>query len=573
MDHCPKDTRMRRLRSFLRLSPIDYRYALLALAAYFALVLNWKVLSHFYSILAGLIDYDLGFAISAPGVLICASLIVFTPFSWRYLFKPFFVFLTLTGALAHYAMLKYGIVFDRGMMENVVETNQLEAFSYFNLQAALWFVVTGLVPAVLLILVPLRFPKNVFRGIGQRVVLMVVPLLVLGGIGSIYFKDYASVGRNHKVLGKEIVPSNYITGTVQLVKRRYLYADMPFRTIGQDARKVAMTKQDKPTLMFLVIGETARAQSVAANGYGRPTSPFTSKIDGMLAFQDVSSCGTATAVSVPCMFSPMDHAGYDGDIARHSESLMDVLDHAGVDVLWKENDEGCKGVCDRVRYINIEPKDFPEDCVLGTCFDEVMLRGLDDEVRTGAPHDRLIAFHIMGSHGPTYYKRYPDTHRAFVPDCPRSDIENCSAEELVNTYDNTIRYTDYVVAQLTERLQSYQDDYNVVLLYVSDHGESLGEGGLYLHGAPYMLAPAEQTRVPMMIWMSGDYAEANRIETACLATEAQTGSFSHDNLFSTVLGAMHVSTGLYRPATDIFARCRGAVMQAALEHSPDTAPN
>ncbi|CAM3334421.1 MULTISPECIES: phosphoethanolamine transferase [Thalassospira] len=554
---------MRRIRSFLHLSPIDYRFGLLTLAAYFTLVLNWKVLSHFYGILQGLGDYDMGFAISAPFVLICASLVVFTPFSWRYLFKPFFVFLIITGALAHYAMLKYGIVFDRGMIENVVETNQGEALSYFNLQAVLWFAVTGLLPAAMLILVPLKFPKTILRGIGQRLVLMILPVLVLGGIGSLYFKDYASVGRNHKVLGKELVPSNYIAGTIQLVKRRYLYADMPFQTIGQDARKVAPDGDNKPTLMFLVIGETARAQSVAANGYTRPTSPFTSQIDGMLAFQDVSSCGTATAVSVPCMFSPMDHAGYDGDVARHSESLMDVLTHAGVDVLWKENDEGCKGVCDRVRHIDISPDDFPGDCVLGTCFDAVMLRGLEGEVASGEPHDQLIAFHLMGSHGPTYYKRYPDEHRAFVPDCPRSDIENCSAEELINTYDNTIRYTDFIVAQLTERLKAYQDDYNVVLLYVSDHGESLGEGGLYLHGAPYMLAPTEQTKVPMMIWMSDGYADANRIERDCLAAQAQTGRFSHDNLFSTVLGAMHVATGLYRPETDIFAACGAPVIHAA----------
>jgi len=103
----------------------------------------------------------------------------------------------------------------------------------------------------------------------------------------------------------------------------------------------------------------------------------------------------------------------------------------------------------------------------------------------------------------------------------------------------------------------------VVLLYVSDHGESLGEGGLYLHGAPYMLAPSEQTKVPMMIWMSDGYADANRIERDCLAAQAQTGRFSHDNLFSTVLGAMHVATGLYRPETDIFAACRAPVIHAA----------
>ncbi|WP_336080614.1 phosphoethanolamine transferase [Thalassospira sp. CH_XMU1448-2] len=557
---------MPRFRFLPTLKPIDYRIVLMVLVAYFAFILNSKLLGHFYQILSDLGEYDIGFAISAPIVVFIATTVVFTPFTFRYLFKPFFVFLILTGSLAHYAMVKYGIVFDRSMIENVVETNQTEAFSYLNLSSVLWFVVTGLVPALVLILVPIRFPQTVLRGLAQRFAMIAVPLVMMGGMGALYFKDYASVGRNHKVLGKEIVPSNYIAGTIQYVKRRYLYADMPFRKIGEDARLVAKPGDDKPTLMFLVIGETARAQSVAANGYGRATSPFTSKIDGLVAFQNVQSCGTATAVSVPCMFSPMDHAVYDGEAARHSESLMDVLSHAGIRVLWKDNDEGCKGVCDRVPTIEISPKDFPEECALGTCFDEVMLRQLDQQVSDKA-ENQLIAFHLMGSHGPTYYKRYPDTQRAFAPDCPRSDIENCSTQELVNTYDNTIRYTDYVVAQLIAKLKSYQDRYNTVLLYVSDHGESLGGGGLYLHGAPYMFAPEEQTHVPMMMWMSEDYQASREIEGDCLSSAARDAAFSHDNLFSTVLGAMHVSTSLYQQKKDILASCSKPVLEAALDMS------
>ena len=545
---------MPRSRFVPKIPPIDYRIVLVVLAVFFTLVLNARVLGHFYDILGALGAYDRGFAISAPFVLILASLVVFTPFSWRYLFKPFFVVLIATSALAHYGMMKYGIVFDRGMMENVIETNQLEAASYFSVPALLWFVATGIVPVCVLLIVPVRYPSTLLRGVGQRIVMMLVPLVLLGGIGGLYFKDYASVGRNNKVLGKEIIPSNFITGTIQLVKRRYLYADMPFRKIGEDARLVAAPGKTKPTLMFLVIGETARAQSVAANGYDRPTSPFTSQIDGLLAFQNVQSCGTATAVSVPCMFSPMDHANYDGEIARHSESLMDVLQRAGVKVLWKDNDEGCKGVCDRIPSIEISADAFPEECVLGTCYDEVMLRNLDQQV-ADKPVDQLIAFHLMGSHGPTYYKRYPEAHRAFAPDCPRSDIENCSARELINTYDNTIRYTDYVVAELVAKLKSYEDRYNTVLLYVSDHGESLGEGGLYLHGAPYMLAPDEQTHVPMMMWMSDGYQTTRAVGQECLGDQAQNGAFSHDNLFSTVLGVMGVETGLYQPAKDILARC------------------
>ncbi|MDM7976641.1 MULTISPECIES: phosphoethanolamine--lipid A transferase [Thalassospira] len=560
-------------RMRLRFSPIDYRFVIVGLAVYFALVLNWKVLGHFYSILGQLDAYDLGFAASAPFVLLLGSIVLFTPFSFRYLLKPFFALLILTGALANYAMVKYGIVFDRGMIENVVETNSAEAFSYLNMQSAIWFIGTGIVPVILLFLLPVRYPRSVLRGFVQRVAMMAVPLVLFGGIAGLYFKDYASVGRNHKVLGKEVSPVNYVTGSIQYVKRRYVSSSMPFQTVGNDAHQVVkVAGNGKPTLMFLVIGETARAQSVQANGYARPTSEFTQKIPGMLAFQDVRSCGTATAVSVPCIFSIMDHANYNGEVASHSESLMDVVAKAGVSVFWKENDEGCKGACDRIPNVDIKPEDFPQYCANGTCHDEVMLDGLDEQIAAMAG-DRLVTLHLMGSHGPTYYKRYPDEHRFFTPDCPRSDIENCTQQELINTYDNTIRYTDFVISRLVERLQSYQDRYNTVLLYVSDHGESLGESGMYLHGAPYMFAPDEQTRVPMFVWASDGFVADHGINRVCLSDQARTGSFSHDNVFSTVLGVMGVETSVYRKGQDIFAPCENATYQAELETHPEMTGN
>ncbi|WP_417810899.1 phosphoethanolamine transferase [Thalassospira alkalitolerans] len=552
---------------------IDYRFVIIGLALYFTLVLNWKVLGHFYSILGALESYDLGFAASAPFVLLLGSVVLFTPFSFKYLMKPFFALLLITGALANYAMIKYGIVFDRGMIENVVETNPGEAGSYLNLQSAMWFVVTGGIPVVLLALMPVRYPETILRGVMGRMVMIMVPLVMLGGLAGLYFKDYASVGRNNKVLGKEVAPVNYVAGTVKYFKRRYVSSKMAFRTVGDDAHQtVAISANGKPTLMFLVIGETARAQSVQANGYARPTSVFTQKIPGLLAFQNVRSCGTATAVSVPCMFSTMGHDNYNGEVARHSESLMDVVAKAGVSVFWKENDEGCKGACDRTPSVELRAKDFPEFCGNGTCHDEVMLAGLDEQI-AGMSGDKLITLHLMGSHGPTYYKRYPDEHRFFTPDCPRSDIENCTQEELVNTYDNTIRYTDFVIAKLVEQLQSYQDQYNTVLLYVSDHGESLGESGMYLHGAPYMFAPDEQTHVPMFIWTSNGFANDRGLDNTCMRDQAQKGSFSHDNVFSTVLGVMRVDTTVYRKDQDMFASCENATYQAARETDPNVADN
>ncbi|WP_417805914.1 phosphoethanolamine transferase [Thalassospira lucentensis] len=547
-----------------KLPAVDYRVVIAVLALYFAVVLNWRALAHFYGILGGLGDYDLGFAASAPFVLLFGSLVLFTPFSFKYVLKPFFVMLLITGALANYAMVKYGIVFDRSMIENIVETDTVEAASYLNLQAVLWFVLTGIVPVVILILMPIRYPKTIVRGVGQRILMMLIPFVMLGGIAGLYFKDYASVGRNHKVLGKEVSPVNYVTGTIKYTKRRFLSSQMPFRTVGDDAHQVLQANANgKPTMMFLLIGETARAQSVQANGYGRPTSVFTRDVPGILAFQNVRSCGTATAVSVPCMFSNMRRDGYDGEVAQHSDSLMDVVAKAGVSVLWKENDGGCKGTCDRTNHVTINPDDFPQYCKGGACLDAVMLEGLDDQI-SALSGDRLITFHLMGSHGPTYFKRYPAEYRFFTPDCPRSDIENCTQQELVNTYDNTIRYTDFVIAELTKKLASYQDRFNTVLLYVSDHGESLGESGMYLHGAPYMFAPDEQTHVPMFTWMSPGFAASRSINPDCLGQAAKTGQFSHDNLYSTVLGVMGVQTTVYNKKLDIFAACEDNTYSADL---------
>lgn len=534
----------------------DYRVVLCLIVIYFILAFNGKVLGHFYAILGGLEGYDPLFAASAPFVLFFGLMALFAFFSFRWIFKPFFVVLILTSSLVSYAMSHYGIVFDRSMITNFAQTNPSEALSYVNLRSVGLFALTGLLPATVLVLLPVRFAPTFWRGLAQKIIIAGVSLGCLGGIGFAYFKDYASVGRNNKILGKEIVPINYIAASIQYGKHRFRDNRIPFRTIGDDARPV--TVADKPTLMVLVIGETARAASVAANGYDRPTSPFTSLIPGLVAFQNVTSCGTATAVSVPCMFSPMTRDSYNEGIAGNSENLLDVLAKAGVDVFWNENDGGCKGVCDRIPNRTITEKDFPGQCEGGLCLDETLIGVTVDEIESGKAENgksRVIVLHLNGSHGPTYYQRYPDRFRHFIPDCQQSDIENCSQQELVNTYDNTIRYTDFVIAGLVDELSRYSDDYNTALLYVSDHGESLGEGGLYLHGAPYFLAPSEQTHVPMMFWMSEAFARDQELDRACLDRLAREGRFSHDNLFPTLLGAMRVQTDIYDRSADVLSPC------------------
>lgn len=525
----------------------------LLLAVVFAFLLNWPVLLHFYDILTHLQHVKIGFIISIPLVLVAALNFVFMPFSIRFLLKPFFALLLVTGSMVSYSTLKYKVMFDQTMIQNILETNPQEAHSYLNGSIILWLLLTGVLPAILLFLIKIEYPSRWYNGMIYRLLSMAVSLALIVGVAVLYYQDYASVGRNNSTLNKEIIPTNYVHSTARYLQDTYFTTKEPFQTLGDDAKR--LTNKEKPTLMFLVIGETARSQNFSMNGFSRDTNAFTGLADGVISFTDVSSCGTATAVSVPCMFSDMNRTEYDGRKASNSENLLDVVQKTGVSLLWEENDGGCKGVCSRIPTIEIKPTDNAKLCDGETCYDEVMLENLDEEMAKMAG-DKLVSFHMIGSHGPTYYQRYPAEHHHFMPECARSDIENCTQEQLINTYDNTIRYTDYVLGQMIEKLKKYSDRYNTVLLYVSDHGESLGENGLYLHGTPYKLAPEQQTRIPMQMWMSPGFIAEKHINMTCLQNDAAKNKYSHDNLFSSVLGLWDISTSVYHPDSDLFRACR-----------------
>ncbi|WP_447747992.1 phosphoethanolamine transferase [Aeromonas veronii] len=527
----------------------------LLLVLFFALVLNWPIFLHFYTVLSALTHVKAGFVISIPLVLIAALNAVFIPFTFRFVLKPFFTVLILTGSIVSYAMLKYGVIFDAGMIQNIVETNSGEAGAYLNGSVALWFLLTGLLPVLVLWSLRIRYPARWYQGLALRAGALAIFLLFIGGVASLYYQDYASVGRNNKSLAKEIVPANYVHGLYKYGRDVLFATPIPYQQLGTDARVVA--RGSKPTLMFLVVGETARSQNYSLNGYGKATNSFTAKEQGVVSFRNVRSCGTATAVSVPCMFSNLTRRGYDDQLASSRDGLLDVLQHAGVSVLWKENDGGCKGVCRNVPTIEILPKSYPALCQGESCYDEVLLEGLDQQI-AGMKGNKLVAFHLMGSHGPTYFRRYPASERVFMPDCPRSDIENCSNEELVNTYDNTIRYTDKVVGLLIDKLKSLESQYDVGLVYLSDHGESLGAMGLYLHGTPYKFAPDDQTRVPLLTWFSPQLQADRQLDMGCLAAEASSQRFSHDNLFHSMLGIMDVQTSVYDNKLDLFKPCRAS---------------
>ncbi|MGI2258198.1 phosphoethanolamine transferase [Shewanella sp. GXUN23E] len=523
------------------------------LALYFVGIFNIP----FFDIVAkGLAEQDQiswGFVISIPIFLLCALSILFSFFSIKYLLKPFFIVLTLLSSSVFWAQWQYGVVFDVNMMQNIFQTNQAEASTYLNLASAINMLITGILPAYWIYKAPIEYP-GIKQLLKSKAIFILANAIIVVIIGALYFQNFVAFGRNHDEIKRAIVPTYFIGSLAKYINNQYFVKPLPYEQLGTDARVRAQA--DKPRLLVLMVGETARAQNFSYYGYNKPTNQFTEK-DDLLVFEDVTSCGTATAVSLPCMFSRMNREDYNARRAKAQDSLIDVLAHAGIELDWIDNDSGCKGVCDRVPNKLISLTADPKLCDGESCFDQILVDELRQTVTAmdTDPKDTVIVLHMMGSHGPTYYKRYPDDKRLFTPDCQRSDIQNCSHEELINTYDNTIAYSDYILSQVIDVLKTQEATFDTSMLYLSDHGESLGENGLYLHGAPYALAPKEQIHVPMLAWFSPGFIKGDELAMSCIKQKAAQGGWSHDNLFDTVLGLMDVSTSVYRPEQDILAGC------------------
>lgn len=531
-------------------------HVLIALiAGYFTLVLNWPFFLRIYHYLFSLEQFDTSLALTLPVFLFSFLCILFSLFVIRGATKLLLAPLLIISAAVAYASIEYGVMFDYGMIENVIETNPAEASTYISLSSLTFVFFMGVVPAWALLFVNIEY-SPFWRELLNRAGLVAVSLAVFAGITFGFYQSYASVGRNNQHVQNYIIPSGLIYSSANYINQNYFHKAPTYKILGEDARHTAEVNT-KPTLMVMVVGETDRAANHQYNGYNRATDQFTHEV-GMTSLGAVSSCGTATAVSVPCMFSFLTRGNYDKQQAYHQDNSLDVIQRAGVQVTWVDNDSGCKGVCDRVTHYKINPRQDSPLCDGETCFDEVMLKEMDQLIAANQGQNQLLVFHLIGSHGPTYYQRYPAEHRFFTPDCERSDIQNCSEEALKNTYDNSVRYTNFVVAQMVKRLQAVQDKFQTGLLYMSDHGESLGESGIFLHGLPYKLAPNEQKEVPALVWFSEDFTHNHSITSSCLQQSGSERMISQDYLSHSLLGFMDVSTHMYDPDLDIVAPCRNA---------------
>lgn len=535
-----------------------YRLKNLNLSQRNVVIAAWLVLScnaAFFHALSELTPYDgwrAGVFFAATGALLTAYFATFLQLiTWGPFARPVQSFLLLASALTAYFMMAYGVGIDAGQIQNMMETDVNEVLDLLTLRLlAFMLLIVGL-PLLWLWSTPAAALswKQTLRNKLIAVVLGLVSMLALAGW---HYADYASTFREHRELRYLIVPHNYLAGLKRYFSKVAAAPDMPLQSYGEDAVR-AHSAAKKPTLFVFVLGETARAESFGLNGYSRDTTPELRKRN-VINFPQVSSCGTATAVSVPCLFSGMMRANYDPQLASHREGLLDILQRAGYAVTWIDNNSGCKGACDRVNNVPLLAADKARWCNDGECHDDLLADTFADYISRATVNDRVVVLHQEGSHGPAYYRRYPDAFKRFTPTCDSNALQSCTQQQVINTYDNTIAYTDHILGRIIDTLKGQDDRYQTVMVYASDHGESTGEHGLYLHGAPYLFAPSQQTHVPMMAWLSPDFQQQGP-SSSCLTNQAQKPQ-SHDTIFHSFLGLLGVKTAVYNATLDWSAACQ-----------------
>lgn len=481
--------------------------------------------------------------------------LLLTLVSFRPLLKPVLSIVALCSAAAAYFMNDYGIAIDTVMMQNVLETNPGEATALLSAKLFGYLLVLGVLPVIAIWLTPVTY-RPFFRGLLNKLLVCIGCVVVVAVSVGTFYSTYAPIFREEDKLTHFINPTNYIYAASKLTKSRFaIKENIKIQPIGEDATLSAATRaRPKKSLMVFVVGETARADHFSLNGYARETNPELKKLD-ILNFTQVHSCGTSTAVSVPCMFSMFPRTDYSDKKGKTYEGLLDVMQRAGVQVLWLENNSDCKGTCLRVPNKDIPKTQPSEFCDGNNCLDESLLVGLQayiDSLKDNA----IIVLHSDGSHGPEYFDRYPKAMERFQPVCHTNQLGSCSKDELVNVYDNTILYTDHFLSKVIGVLQQNQDKYDTSMIYVSDHGESLGENGVYLHAAPYAIAPEAQVHVPMVMWFGKSTLGDAAVDRGCLQAKRDDKDLSHDYMFHSVLGLFGVQTSVYEPKLDIFHSCR-----------------
>ena len=405
------------------------------------------------------------------------------------------------------------------MIGNVLNTKYEEASSFFSIKLILYIVLFGIIPSIYIIkakIVSVTWKK--FLTTISLTLLFILTLVIVNASNVLW------IDKNSKTLGGLAMPWSYTVNISLFYTHQY-----------QKNRKEillpnATIKDNQKSVVVLVIGESARSQNFSLYGYPKNTNPLLSKIPNVFHF-NANASATYTTAGVKAILE-----------YKNTDDLYEILPNYlyrnNVDVIWRTTNWGEPPV----HIKNYQKReDIIPNCKGEVCdYDEILLSGLNEQIRASKKNKILVVLHTSISHGPTYSKKYPPQFETFKPVCNSVELGNCSQTELINAYDNTIVYTDYILSKEIENLKQLKG-YTSAMIFVSDHGESLGENNLYMHGLPMSIAPKEQYEIPFIVWVSDGSKQLKPIKTV-----------TQNHVFHSVLNFLGIQSPIYDEEMNIF---------------------
>jgi len=479
----------------------------------------------FYTYVFNNVDYK-----SLNGITIIISLIILMLvansfvfyliyFLSRFVGKFLLVLFFIINAIAVYFINTYSVIIDESMIGNVLNTNYEESSSFFSIKLILYIILLGVIPIIYIIKVKIiNVTLKKFLITSSLTLLFILTLIFVNA------SNWLWIDNNSKTLGGLAMPWSYSVNTSLFYIHKYKENEkeilLPNATI----------KDNKKSVLVLVIGESSRSQNFSLYGYKKNTNPLLSKTDNLFHF-DATSCATYTTEGVKCI---LEHTNTD----ELYEILPNYLYRNNLEVIWRTTNWGEPPI----HIKNYQNRDvlMPNCKGEGCNYDEILLTGLKDQILASKTNKILIVLHTSTSHGPTYSKNYPPQFETFKPVCNSVELGNCSQTELINAYDNTIIYTDYILYNIIENLKQLKE-YNSAMIFVSDHGESLGENNLYMHGLPLSIAPKEQYEIPFIVWLSDS---SKRLKPNKI--------LSQNHVFHSVLNFLSIQSPIYDEEMNIF---------------------
>lgn len=438
----------------------------------------------------------------------------------RFVGKPLLIILFIINSVAVYFVNTYGVIIDKSMIGNILNTNYDESSSFFSFKLILYLIFLGIIPSIYIIKVKIINVTWKKFLITTSLTLLFIVILVFANAS-----NWLWIDKHSKKLGGLAMPWSYSVNTA------LFYIDKHNQNKKEILLSDATIKDNEKSVVVLVIGESARSRNFSLYGYEKNTNPLLSKTKNLFHF-NATSCATYTTAGVKGI---LEHTRTD-DLY---EILPNYLYRNNVDVVWRTTNWGEPPV----HIKDYQNKDaLKANCKGEGCnYDEILLTGLKEQITSSKKNKVLIILHTSTSHGPTYSKKYPPRFEIFKPVCNSVELGNCSHQELINAYDNTIVYTDYILYNIIDDLKQLKE-YKSAMLFVSDHGESLGEKNLYMHGVPLSIAPKEQYEIPFIVWVSDN--SSKQLKPNKVLTQ--------NNVFHSVLNFLSIQSPIYDEKMNIF---------------------